>query len=57
MISPVTMFIHEHDQVLYLHALHANNRTKEKNKQKLQRLIQDGLRLDKEVGVQEKSHF
>jgi hypothetical protein len=23
----------------------------------LQRLIQDGLRLDKEVGVQEKSHF
>jgi hypothetical protein len=52
MTSAVTMFIHDYDQILSLHALNANSRKKEKNEQKLHKLIPDELRPDREGGVQ-----
>jgi hypothetical protein len=51
--SPVTIFIHEHDQILSLSALHSNSRTKEKNEQKLCKFTPDKLKPDREGGVQE----
>jgi hypothetical protein len=45
MTPAVTMFIHEHDHILSLAALHANSRTKEKTEQKLHKLTPESSDL------------
>jgi hypothetical protein len=56
MTPAVTMFIHEHDHILSLAALHANSRTKEKTEQKLHKLTPESSDLTERAEPRKKKN-